>query len=131
MKPTLRSTTSKLALQEPNYGFRLLPHVLDDLAASDPHRIHSIYPRTSSLTQGYRHVTMRELANAVNGFAHWLESAIGKSEDFATVAYFGLSDIRYTIILLAAVKCGYKVSEQAWGLSRGQGKEGLIRRFSC
>lgn len=96
---------------EPNYGRRLLPQVVDSLAETDPTREYAVYPRSSDLTHGFHHVTMRELAQAVNGFAFWLEAAIGRSTTFETVAYLGSSDIRYTIVLLAAIKCGYKVRE--------------------
>lgn len=36
---------------------------------------------------------------------------LGWSTVFDTIAYIGPSDLRYAIVFLAAVKCGYKVSE--------------------
>ena len=35
---------------------------------------------------------------------------LGRSTVFETIAYIGPSDLRYAIVFLAAVKCGYKVS---------------------
>ncbi|KAG8533588.1 uncharacterized protein KY384_001328 [Bacidia gigantensis] len=93
---------------EPHYGSRLLPQVVDELAESNPSRVYAIYPFTSDLSKGFRHVTMGELAQAVNKVAFWLDDTTGRSTTFETIAYMGPSDIRYTIFFLAAIKCGYK-----------------------
>jgi acyl-coenzyme A synthetase/AMP-(fatty) acid ligase len=37
-----------------------------------------------------------------------LDKTIGKSTDFDTLAYLGPSDLRYHIVILAAIKTGYK-----------------------
>ncbi|MCJ1280743.1 hypothetical protein MMC26_000060 [Xylographa opegraphella] len=52
---------------------------------------------------------MSELANAVNRCAYWVEQKLGASSVFETLAYMGPSDLRYAIVFLAAVKCGYKL----------------------
>ena len=95
---------------EPRYGARLLPQVLDELAASDPARIYASFPPSSDLTQDFRHVTVLEMAQAANAFAWWLEERIGRSSSFETLAYMGIPDLRYVAVFLGAVKCGYKVS---------------------
>ena len=56
---------------------------------------------------------MLEFTQAVNKFASWLKGKIGRSTAYETLAYMGPSDVRYAVIFLAAVKCGYKVSMQA------------------
>lgn len=94
---------------KPAYGSRLLPQVLDDLAKSKPGRIFASVPKTFELKDGFRDVTVLQLARSVNQFAWWIEKTIGRSSTFETVAYLGLPDLRYTIVFLAAVKCGYKV----------------------
>ena len=53
---------------------------------------------------------MRQVSQAVNKCAYWLEDLIGRSTVFETLSYMGLPDLRYAIVFLAAVKCGYKVS---------------------
>lgn len=95
---------------QPAYGSRLLPQVLDDLAASKPKRIYASFPKTFDLKDGFRDVTVSQMSLAVNAMAWWLERKIGKSSTFETVSYLGPPDIRYAIVFLAAVKCGYKVS---------------------
>ena len=93
------------------YGARLLPQVLDELAETDPMRTYAIYPQSSDPSKGFRLVKMIELATAVHKLAFWIERTIGRSTTFETIAYIGSSDIRYTIVLVAAIKCGYKVNE--------------------
>ena len=95
---------------EPLYGSRLLPQVVDELARSDPDRVYATLPLSSDLTQGFRDVTMLQVSQAVNKCAFWLEETIGRSTEFETLSFMGLPDLRYAIIFLAAVKCGYKVS---------------------
>ena len=93
------------------YGSRLLPQVVDQLSHSDPTRVYATFPLSSDLSRGFRDVTMFETAQAVNKLAWWIEMNLGRSTVFETIAYIGPSDLRYAIVFLAAVKCGYKVSE--------------------
>ena len=95
---------------KPPYGSRLLPQVVDELARSDPQRIYATIPLSSDLSKGFQDVTMRQVSQAVNKCAYWLEDTIGRSTVFETLSYMGLPDLRYAIVFLAAVKCGYKVS---------------------
>lgn len=95
---------------EPQFGSRLLPQVVDELARSSPERIYASIAIHSDPLQGLRDVTVLELAQAVSHFAWWLDEHLGKSTSFETLAYVGLSDLRYVVVFLAAVKCGYKVS---------------------
>lgn len=96
---------------EPQYGSRLLPQVVDQLSYDDPKRVYASFPLSSDLSQGFRDVTMLEVSQAVNGFAYWLEEHFGRSTNFETISYMGVSDLRYVVVFLAVVKCGYKVNE--------------------
>ncbi|KAL8711957.1 MAG: hypothetical protein Q9220_003653 [cf. Caloplaca sp. 1 TL-2023] len=100
---------SSQAPEEPKYGSRLLPQVLDALAISDPERIYAVVPKTTDLRDGFRDINMLQMSTAVNHLAWWLDSDFGKSSVFETIAYLGPPDIRYAIVFLAAVKCGFKV----------------------
>lgn len=108
--PTGKASVDHPAL--PRYGARLLPQVVDQLAASDPTRVYASIPVSSDLSAGFRDVTILNMAAAVDSFAWWLESHIGRSSQFETLSYMGVSDIRYAIVFLAAVKCGYKVNSR-------------------
>lgn len=94
----------------PQYGKRLIPQIVDELANTDPTRIYASFPRSTNVSDGFRDVTFRELAQAADAASWWLERKIGRSDSSETLAYMGLSDIRYTVVFLAAVKCGFKVS---------------------
>lgn len=102
----LRAMASKLGIA---YGRRLVPQVVDELAATAPDRVYAAIPKTSDVQDGYRDVTMAELSGCVNFMARWLEQRFGKSETFETITYVGLSDLKGITILLAAIKVGFKV----------------------
>ena len=94
---------------EPQYGARLLPRVVDDLARSNPQRVFASVPLASDVSQGFRDIKMADVAQAVDYLAWWLQEHVGNSTSFETLAYMGIPDIRYPVLFLAAVKCGYKV----------------------
>lgn len=94
------------------YGERLLPQVLDELANNDPNRVYASYAKSADISEGFRHVTVKEMASAVDSLAWWIEARIGKSNNFGTLAFIGASDLRYPILCLAGMKCGWKVTSE-------------------
>ena len=125
-KPTIKidsmavpiGNTSIVHTAVPRYGARLLPQVVDQLAVSDPIRVYASIPISSDLSAGFRDVSMLDMAAAIDSFAWWLETNIGRSSQFETLSYMGVSDVRYAIVFLAAVKCGYKVNARLPSHSR-------------
>ncbi|KAK7735513.1 hypothetical protein SLS53_007426 [Cytospora paraplurivora] len=93
----------------PAYGRRLAPQVLDELATTDPERVYAAIPKTSDIKDGYRDVTMADLARCVHYTAKWIEEKFGRSNVFETITYIGLSDLKGIVTLLAAIKTGYKL----------------------
>ncbi len=99
-----------------NYGRRLLAQVVDDRARLQPEKIWASIAH-SDARDGFRDVTIRELAQAVNFMSWWIEARIGRSkpangrfgEDIEAISYIGAPDVRYGVMFLAAIKCGYKV----------------------
>jgi acyl-CoA synthetase (AMP-forming)/AMP-acid ligase II len=92
----------------------LLPNVVDRLAETSPDAPYALYPNApNTYDHGYRTVTYKEFANAINGLAGWLKENLGPSENFDVVAYMGPNDVRYTALLLGAVKAGYVVRSYA------------------
>ena len=81
------------------YGRRLIPHIVDDLARSDPERIVYSFPKSQDVSQGFRDVSARELAHAVDKVAWWLHNEIGKSSSFETIGYIGPRELRNHITL--------------------------------
>ncbi|KAI1432585.1 acetyl-CoA synthetase-like protein [Xylaria sp. CBS 124048] len=86
---------------------RLYPVVIDELARDDPHRPWASIPRDDDdLSKGYEDIDYEVLANAVNRLAWVIDSAVGKSGTFETIAYLGANDLRYYMMQMAAIKTG-------------------------
>ena len=96
---------------EMDTGRRLLPMVIEQLAAEEPSKIWASIPRSDDLADGFRNITYREFANAIDRAAWWLETVIGRGGHrlFETFAYTGPKDLRYPILAIAAIKIEKKV----------------------
>lgn len=88
-----------------------MPVVLDAVAANEPSRVFAAIPKSANISDGFRDVSYSEIANATNRMARWLKETFGSTpeRDFETLTYIGVSDLRYSIALYAAIKCGYKL----------------------
>ncbi|KAJ0423276.1 hypothetical protein BJY00DRAFT_310406 [Aspergillus carlsbadensis] len=96
-------------LMDPNNEPRLLPALLDYRAARSPDLVWAKFPVSpTSYEQGFRAATYAQMRNAVDRVAWLLVEQIGRSKTVETLAYLGPGDLRYHIVLLAAVKTGYK-----------------------
>jgi hypothetical protein len=71
-----------------DYGKRLLPVVLDEMALSDPTHVLRM-ALTSSESQSFTSLTAAQLANAVNYMAHILDVLVSKA---STIAFVRLQD---------------------------------------
>lgn len=92
------------------YGKRLIPNIIDDLARRDPHQEAFQVPNTSDPQDGWKIVTWKEYANAINHVARRIVEISGQPKDgtFPTIAYIGPNDARYVVMMVAAIKAGYK-----------------------
>ncbi|KAI0400140.1 hypothetical protein F4802DRAFT_508155 [Xylaria palmicola] len=101
--------TSSTGAQQ-DFGRRLVPHVVDDIASRDPQRECFSIPRTSDPKDGWKVVTFKQYANAINRGAQKIiaNSGLPPVDSFPTIAYIGPNDARYVVFMLAAVKAGYK-----------------------
>ncbi|KAL8732298.1 MAG: hypothetical protein Q9166_002870 [cf. Caloplaca sp. 2 TL-2023] len=92
-----------------DFGRRLIPSLIDEKAFAVPGQTYCYLPCTSTVVEdGFRAVSFKCLANAINTCAWWLETNIGTSHRLDTLAYLGPSDLRNTIIIVAAIKTGHK-----------------------
>lgn len=99
------------------YGERLVVHVVDELARRTPERIWATISRSPyHLDDGFRDITMRQLANAVNCAAWKIDAHFGRSKTFDVIAFLGVSDVRYAIHTFAAIKTGRQVCNRAVGV---------------
>ncbi|KAI0007306.1 acetyl-CoA synthetase-like protein [Xylariaceae sp. FL0662B] len=53
----------------PAYGRRLLPSVLDELSEAQPDRIYAAVPKSTDVTEGFRDITIADIARCVNFMA--------------------------------------------------------------
>lgn len=93
-------------------GERLVVHTVDELARRTPDRIYATVSKSRyDLDQGFRDVTVGQLANAVNAASWFIHDRFGHSEDFSVIAYIGVSDLRYAFYTYASIKTGHVVSD--------------------
>ncbi|KAI1371417.1 acetyl-CoA synthetase-like protein [Hypoxylon crocopeplum] len=110
-----------------DYGRRLIPHVIDEIAEKDPGREAFSIPRSSNPQDGWKPVTFKEYANAINHVAQRIIETCGTPSPgtIPTIAYIGPNDVRYIIILVSAIKAGYK----AFFISPRNSQEGQLSLF--
>jgi hypothetical protein len=90
-------------------GKRLIPTPIDKLATTDAARVFVSIPRTAHIEDGFDDITFEKSSRAVNRCVWWTERTLQGSETFETLNYVGPQDVRYVILLFAAIKTGYKV----------------------
>ncbi|RAK99767.1 acetyl-CoA synthetase-like protein [Aspergillus ibericus CBS 121593] len=88
-------------------GQRLLPDIVDYFAHEEPDRVFAAIPKSRNVADGFRDINMRMLATAVNHMAGWVDRAFDGVSKKTTLAYIGPPDLRYPILLLALMKCGW------------------------
>ncbi|TGO16657.1 hypothetical protein BTUL_0025g00110 [Botrytis tulipae] len=90
-------------------GRRLLPHVVDGLALSNPTRVIASIPLSIDIQDEFRDITYKHFARSIDTCSWWMEKNLGRSETFETLDYVGPQDLRYIISLFAAIKAGYQI----------------------
>ena len=71
------------------YGKRLIPQILDNLASAEPNRIIYSVATFSDTSHEFRHISARTFADAVDKTAWWLHNQVGKPTLIQTVGYIG------------------------------------------
>ncbi len=89
---------------------QLLPNIIDGMANTRPWALYAETPRSlTTYDAGYRKITYGAFANAINGVAWLLEKRLGRGKTHETLVYVGPNDLGYIVMILGAVKAGYKV----------------------
>ncbi|OAA72981.1 transferase family protein [Akanthomyces lecanii RCEF 1005] len=93
--------------RSPDYGRRLLPQIIDELAASHPEQ--SLFSLSSMVKNvlEFRDVSARQFAKAVDKTAWWLQEKVGKPAAIQPIGYIGPHDLRHILLTYACVKVGY------------------------
>lgn len=90
---------------------RSLINIIDDDAVKEPNRPFIFIPRSMRPQDGWKPVTYKQMANAVNHVAHTIRKIVLsdiRDDNFPTIAYIGPNDVRYIIIMLACIKAKCK-----------------------
>lgn len=91
--------------------YELLPAIIDQLARDEPDALWGEYPAsTRTLDEGYKQLSYKQFANAVNGVAHQIETTLGKRDAEEPLAFLAANDPRCAIALVAAMKAGFHAS---------------------
>ena len=80
---------SQAPMNHSDYGNVLIPTKLDQLARETPNHVFAAIPKSADFADGLEDITVSTLARAVDRIAWWLESIIGKTTEFETIAYLG------------------------------------------
>lgn len=100
------STSGKLEFDP---RVQLLPNLIDHYAKTKPDAIYAEYPiNPMSYEEGYRQISYKLFANAINGIAQWLTETMGPGNG-EILCYVGGNDLRYPALVLGAIKAGYCV----------------------
>ena len=83
---------------------------IDERARDNHKRPHASISNFNSVRDGFRDITYRTFANAINGCALWLKDEIGDWTNFEAMVYIAPADLRYQILCMAAVKTGHVMS---------------------
>ncbi|KAH7034609.1 uncharacterized protein B0I36DRAFT_381511 [Microdochium trichocladiopsis] len=68
-----------------------------------PNRLYATIPKTSDVEDGFRDITVAEIARGVDYMAGWIIDRFGRSSNFKTISYIGTADLRGAIVSLAAL----------------------------
>lgn len=97
-----------------DYGHRIVCNVVHSQAQADPKRLFAIVAKGNDVSNGFHYFSYGHVARAVNFMSSWLQDQFeegSKPSQHPTLCFIGVSDIRYNIVVYAALQCGYKVSD--------------------
>ena len=89
---------------------RIINNAIDDLARDAPDTPYASIPLSTNIDDGFRDITYAQHAAAINRAADWLEKELGSGFQNEILPYIAVSDLRYPILLLAALKINCKVT---------------------
>ncbi|KAI4655395.1 hypothetical protein J4E93_000107 [Alternaria ventricosa] len=122
------TTTAENKLEDPQG--QLLVHAIEEKAQWIPNNMYMRYAPDNWEVCGYKTITWKQYANAIDKMAFWFDEQLGKAVDRETMAYFGPNDPRYAILIPAIAKNGRKLLVPD-GRVTNEGLAGLIAAASC
>ncbi|KAF5541761.1 NRPS-like enzyme [Fusarium mexicanum] len=90
-------------------GQRLLHDLIDEIAILDEGRIFASIPISDDPVNGFMDITYDRFAVAIDRTAWWLQKTMRGRPRLETFAYLGRNDLRYQLLIIAAIKTCYKI----------------------
>ncbi|CAG8935291.1 unnamed protein product [Penicillium salamii] len=84
----------------------VLTQLLDEQAQETPERVYCVHPVSQDSDQGWHHITVKQMSEAVDRLSWWIESKLPAGEP-QVLAYIGTNDLRYAAFILACMKTGH------------------------
>lgn len=104
-----KESAPRVSTASNEYGKRLIPHIIDDLALNEPDRITYSIVKSADVSQGMVEISAKAMAQAVDKAAWWLQSQIGETSESQMVGYIGPHDLRYVVLTYACIKAGHQI----------------------
>jgi hypothetical protein len=101
------SYTHELTSSGSGYGRRLIPRIMDNLAAAEPNRTIFSVANISGSDISFKEISARAFMKAVDKTAWWLHNQVGKSTSIRPMGYIGPHDLRHILLTHACVRVGY------------------------
>ncbi|KAL4755963.1 transferase family protein [Aspergillus foveolatus] len=113
--PTVTAKGLRIVIEDPvldaplsvPYGRRLIPQIMDELAAAEPQRTVFSLASFSNGSLELQHISARAFTRAVDKTAWWLHNHVGRPASIQPVGYIGPHDLRHILLTYACVKSGY------------------------
>ncbi|KAI0554221.1 putative NRPS-like enzyme [Xylaria curta] len=94
----------------PRWRERTLPQIVDDLARDKPNYAYGCWLVNHNSSSASVHtITYAQLCNIVNRLAWWLIEQLGRDRQGEVLTYVGPNDVRFTALVLATIKTGFKL----------------------
>ena len=108
-----------------------LPDSVDELSRDFPNNTFLTIPHDGDLSRGWRNISYREVAQAVDGMCTWLEENFGVgTRNVDVAAYIGINDARYAVTEVGLMKAGYKALLPSPRISQ-EGQASLFKTTKC
>jgi long-subunit acyl-CoA synthetase (AMP-forming) len=102
-----KDNISTISKSSTAYGRRLIPQIMDSLAAAEPNRTVLSVAEASGSSLKLREISAQQFVNAVDKTAWWLYNQAGAPDSIEPVGYIGPHDLRHILLTYACVKVGY------------------------
>ncbi|CAG7938799.1 unnamed protein product [Penicillium olsonii] len=77
---------------------------LDKLVAEQPDALYFIQPVSTDIADGWKDVSFRDLADAIEYMALWIYNEVPSTDGPSTLAYLGRNDVRYSAFVYACMR---------------------------